>query len=143
MEEITRRFQVSYLRAVGRARGLLIGRRVARGGEGLLRLAGAEEAGLDAAQGSQHPAVLAPDLPLELIPLAGDHVEDLLQTCRVRGGGTGWSHWARPLSGRVTRLGGVKAPSGNLCPALFWFSGSERTSGHVADGTHKGHIEVK
>lgn len=50
----------------------------------LVRLAGVEEAGLDAAEGAEHPAMLAPDLPLELIPLAGDHMEDILQTCRAR-----------------------------------------------------------
>ena len=47
-------------------------------------MADVEEAGLDAAEGADHPAVLAPDLPLQLIPLAGDHMEDILQTCRAR-----------------------------------------------------------
>jgi len=47
-------------------------------------LAGVEDAGLDAAQGAEHPAMLAPDLPQEMIPLAGDHMEDFLQTCRAR-----------------------------------------------------------
>lgn len=50
----------------------------------LVGLAGVEEAGLDAAEGAEHPAMLAPDLPLELIPLAGNHMEDILQTCRAR-----------------------------------------------------------
>lgn len=74
----------SYLEGVSWARGLPIGRWVSHGVKGLVRLAGIEEAGLDAAEGTEHPAMLAPDLPLELIPLAGDHMEDFLQTWRVR-----------------------------------------------------------
>lgn len=90
MNRITERFEaepkikktqlVSYLEAVRRARSVPIGRQVSRGREGLVRLAGVDEAGLDAAEGAEHPAMLAPDLPLELIPLAGNHMEDILQT---------------------------------------------------------------
>lgn len=47
-------------------------------------MAGVEEAGLDAAESAEHPAMLAPNLPLELIPLAGNHMEDILQTWRAR-----------------------------------------------------------
>lgn len=47
-------------------------------------MAGVEKAGLNAAEGAEHPAMLAPDLPLELIPLAGNHMEDILQTWRAR-----------------------------------------------------------
>lgn len=50
-------------------------------------MAGVQEAGLDAADGAEHPAMLAPDLPLELVPLAGNHMEDLLQTCSRGDGG--------------------------------------------------------
>lgn len=86
MNRITERFKAKffYLEAVRWARSLSIGRRVSRGCEGLAWLAGVEEAGLDAAEGAEHPAMLAPDLPLELIPLAGNHMEDILQTWRAR-----------------------------------------------------------
>lgn len=47
-------------------------------------MAGVEEAGLDAAQRAEHPGMLAPDLPLQLVPLAGNHMEDILQTWRAR-----------------------------------------------------------
>lgn len=91
MNRITERFKqkiktllVFYLEAVRWARSLPIGCGFSRVCEGLVRLAGVEEAGLDAAEGAEHPAMLAPDLPLELIPLAGDHMEDILQTCGAR-----------------------------------------------------------
>lgn len=49
-----------------------------------MRLAGVKEAGLDAAEGAEHPGMLAPYLPLQLIPLAGNHMKDILQTWRAR-----------------------------------------------------------
>lgn len=73
-----------HLEAVSWARRLPIGGGARRGSEGRLRLAAVEEAGLDAAQGAEHPGMLAADLPLELIPLAGDHVKDILQACGAR-----------------------------------------------------------
>ena len=45
-------------------------------------MAGIEKPGLDAVEGAEHPTMLAPDLPLEQIPLAGNHMEDILQTWR-------------------------------------------------------------
>lgn len=77
---------ISYLQAISWTQSLLIGWRISRGWEGLKRLAAIKEAGLDAAEGAEHPGMLAPDLPLELIPLAGNHMEDILQTWRVRDG---------------------------------------------------------
>lgn len=47
-------------------------------------MAGVEDAGLDAAKGPEHPAMLALDLPLELIPLASNHMEDIYQSWRDR-----------------------------------------------------------
>ena len=43
-------------------------------------MVGVEEADLDAAESAEHPAMLAADLALELVPLVGDHVKNVFNT---------------------------------------------------------------
>lgn len=84
-EENLKTLKCFYLEAVSWACCLLIGHLLSWGCEGFMWLVvSVEEAGLDAAEGAEHPGMLAPDLPLQLVPLAGNHMEDILQTWRAR-----------------------------------------------------------